>query len=230
MSEHDLLLRAFAAQPHSNSIRLALADWYAERGDTLREHQCRTGPVPLSSFDLDMSGGARGEGLRYGEASGNGEGRGDGYNFYDGGGKGSGEGHGLDDGCGWCDLRGDGGADGFCDDPWYGSASGEGKGAGGYEGHMTLGGRIMPEVGKNQLIVLPHGWVICGFVEEQTGPFSFRVRDAHVICVTNGASWDELADGRRRDAPSYRRWGTVTIGPQFVMSREWVGELPVVAS
>jgi uncharacterized protein (TIGR02996 family) len=232
VNDRDLLLSAFAEQPQSDSIRLALADWYAEHGDELREQQCRTGPVPLSSFHLDMSGGSRGAGFRYGDAAGNGEGAGDEYNFYSGGGKGGGDGYALhfDDGGPYADRRGDGGANGFCDDPWYGSASGDGKGVGDYDWHMSLEGRVMPEVGKNQLIVLPHGWVICGFVEEQTGPFSFRVRDAHVICLTNGVPWDALADGRERDAPSYRRWGTVTIGPQFVMSREWVGELPLVTS
>ena len=88
----------------------------------------------------------------------------------------------------------------------------------------------MPEVGSNQLIVLPHGWVICGYVAEQTGPYTFRVRDAVVICRTGGVPWDELADGGRRDAATYRKWGDVTIGPQFVLSRPWVGDLPQVAS
>lgn len=87
----------------------------------------------------------------------------------------------------------------------------------------------MPDVGGNWLIVLPHGWVICGFVEEQTGPFQFRVRDAVVICRTGGVPWDELADGGRRELATYRTWGTVNIGPQFVMAREWKGELPIAA-
>ena len=34
------------------------------------------------------------------------------------------------------------------------------------------------------------------------------------------------ADGNGRDGASFRRWGEVRIGPQFVMSRRWVGELP----
>jgi hypothetical protein len=77
--------------------------------------------------------------------------------------------------------------------------------------------------------VLPHGWVICGFVAEQTGPYQFRVENARVVCRTGGVPWDELADGKRRDAATYRAWGTVTLGPQFVMSREWKGKLPEVA-
>ena len=87
----------------------------------------------------------------------------------------------------------------------------------------------MPEIGVNQLIVLPHGWVICGFVESQIGPYQFRVTNAVVICRTGGVPWDELADGKRRDSATYRKWGDVTIGPQFVMSRAWKGDLPAVA-
>ena len=97
----------------------------------------------------------------------------------------------------------------------------------GYGLFPTLkGGGTMPEVGKNQLIVLAHGWVICGFVEEQPGPFQFRVTNAVVICRTGGVPWDELADGKRRGEATYRKWGSVLIGPQFVLSREWKGELP----
>ena len=85
----------------------------------------------------------------------------------------------------------------------------------------------MPEVGSNQLIVLPHGWGIVGFVAAQTGPWSFRVESASVICRTGNVPWDELADGKRRSSATFRKWGNVNIGPQFVMSREWKGKLPV---
>jgi hypothetical protein len=78
------------------------------------------------------------------------------------------------------------------------------------------------------MIMLPHGWVIAATVLEQTGPFQFRC-DAVVICRTGGVPWDELADGKRREAATYRKWGVVNLGPQFVMSRPWVGELPEVA-
>lgn len=88
----------------------------------------------------------------------------------------------------------------------------------------------MPEVGLNQLLVLPHGWVVCAYVAEQTGPYSFRLERASVICRTNGVPWDELADGLRRDEATYRQWGEMRVGPQFVMSRKWVGELPGAGS
>lgn len=85
----------------------------------------------------------------------------------------------------------------------------------------------MPEVGKRQLIVLPHGWVFAGDVAEQTGPYQFRVENAVNICRTGGVPWDQLADGTGdRSRGTYRAWGEITVGPQFVVSRTWVGDLP----
>lgn len=85
----------------------------------------------------------------------------------------------------------------------------------------------MPRIGLNQLIVLSDGWVICGYVARMGDlPFQFIVEDAHVIINTGGTPWDELADGKGRKAATFRKWGTVTIGPNPVMSREWKGELP----
>ena len=85
----------------------------------------------------------------------------------------------------------------------------------------------MPVVGKNMLIVLPFGWVICGHVAKQIEPRQFLVTDASVICRTGDVPWDELASGRGdRTKPTYRKWGDVYIGPEFVISTEWVGDLP----
>jgi hypothetical protein len=138
---------------------------------------------------------------------------------------GDGYGHGGGDG------DGHGGGDGHGDgDGELGGRDGDGYGGGhggGYGKPIFLSeAGAMPEVGLNQLIVLPHAWVICGFVEEQTGPYSFRVVRASVICRTGGTPWDKLADGDGRGGATFRPWGTVTIGPQFVMAREWKGELP----
>ena len=85
----------------------------------------------------------------------------------------------------------------------------------------------MPVVGMNMLIVLPFGWVICGHVEEERRPGCFLVIDASVICRTGGIPWDELASGKGdRSKAAYRRWGDVFVGPEFVLSKEWRGDLP----
>ena len=84
----------------------------------------------------------------------------------------------------------------------------------------------MPTVGRNELIVAGYGWVLCGYVAEQTGPFSFRLENASVICRTGGVPWDELADGGRREEATFRKWGETTVGPSFGPCREWKGELP----
>jgi uncharacterized protein (TIGR02996 family) len=199
----DALLAAVAGRPMDATPRLILADCYADRGDPVREAQCRQGPPPP------------GLGAPAGSGSGSGYGDGDGYGSGDGDGDGDGSGSGYGSG------SGDGSGDG------YGSGSGDGYGDGYGDGKpIGEGGRVMPEVGKNQLIVLPHGWVICGYVAEQTGPYSFRVERAHVVCRTGGTPWDELAGGKGRAGATFRPWGTVTCGPQFVLSREWKGNLP----
>jgi uncharacterized protein (TIGR02996 family) len=195
-------LEAINAQPWDDTARLAAADWCAEHKLTIAEQQLRLGPPPLGLAFL--SG--------YGSGYGSGDGSGDGYGYGYGDGYGSGDGYGDGSGYGY----------------GYGYGSGDGYGDGDGDGLLTLGGRVVPEVEKNQLIVLPHGWVICGYVAAQTGPYSFRVQNAVVICRTGGVPWDELADGKRRDSATYRKWGDITIGPQFVMSREWKGKLPEV--
>lgn len=84
----------------------------------------------------------------------------------------------------------------------------------------------MPPVGINALIVLPHGWVICGYVAEDTGDYRLRIERAAVICNTGGHAWDEVADGVNREGVVYRYWGEVFIGPAYVISRRWKGDLP----
>ena len=84
----------------------------------------------------------------------------------------------------------------------------------------------MPVVGKNQLIVCGYGWVMCGYVAEQTGPFSFRVEKASNIVRTNGTAWPDLAEGQGRDDADYKWWGECTVGPTYGPCREWKGELP----
>lgn len=87
----------------------------------------------------------------------------------------------------------------------------------------------MPIVGKDMLIVLPYGWVICGHVAERIGEFQFRIEQCSVIVRTGGTPWDELADGKGRKDATFRHWGEVWVGPNFGPSREWRGELPCPA-
>jgi hypothetical protein len=84
----------------------------------------------------------------------------------------------------------------------------------------------MPVVGLNMLIILPHGWVIVGFVAEQTAPFQFKIENTSVIAETNGTEWAALADGAGRGSARFLKYGTVHIGPQYVFSKEWSGNLP----
>jgi uncharacterized protein (TIGR02996 family) len=213
------LLAALRSEPRDDTTRLALADWYAENRDDdpsgWLEQQCRSGSPPISLVFF-------GYGYGYGD--------GDGYGYGDGDGSGSGSGSGYGDGygSGSGDGSGSGSGSGYGDGYGYGYGDGDGYGYG--DGQFTLGERVMPEVGGNWLMILPHGWVLCGRVAEQTGPYQFRVEDAVVVCRTGGVPWDELADGKRREAATYRKWNTVNIGPQFVISRPWVGDLPQVKS
>tara|TARA_Y100000034_G_C6538041_1_gene232020 strand:- start:93 stop:332 length:240 start_codon:yes stop_codon:yes gene_type:complete len=78
----------------------------------------------------------------------------------------------------------------------------------------------------NQLIVLSDGWVICGYVAKELRDYHYLVENASVICRTGGTPWDDLCRGKGRDGATFRKWDAVTIGPMFVLSREWEGSLP----
>lgn len=84
----------------------------------------------------------------------------------------------------------------------------------------------MPELDKNQLIVLSDGWVICAYITAGALPYQFVANNASVICSTGGTPWDELADGLGRERAVFRVWGRCTFGPFTVLCREWKGELP----
>jgi len=225
VNERAAILACVAEHPLDSTPRAIAADWFEDRGEPMHAAQlraCVVSLIPVTYFRFlargSGDGSGYGSGYGYGYGSGDGSGYGSGYGYGYGSGYGSGDGSGDGDGYGYGYGYGDGSGDG----DGYGYGYGYGDGV-----YPTLKkGKAMPEVGKNQLIVLAHGWVICGFVEDQPGPFQFRVTNASVICRTNGVPWDELADGKRRKDATYRAWGTVTIGPQFVMSREWKGDLP----
>jgi len=217
VNERAAILACVAEHPLDSTPRAIAADWFEDRGEPMHAAQlraCVVSLIPVTYFRFL----ARGDGYGYGDGHGSGYGSGYGYGY--GYGDGHGDGHGSGSGYGYGYGYGYGSGSGY----GYGDGDGHGDGDGVYP--TLKKGKAMPEVGKNQLIVLAHGWVICGFVEDQPGPFQFRVTNASVICRTNGVPWDELADGKRRKDATYRAWGTVTIGPQFVMSREWKGELP----
>ncbi len=219
MTDLEAMFAAVARDPWSDVARGAAADWCDEHdgygyGCGWAAAQLRAGVPPLGlSF---LSGSGDGDGYGYGDGDGYGSGYGSGYGYGDGYGYGSGSGSGS--GSGYGDGDGYGSGDGY----GYGSGDGYGYGSGG----LLFEGRIMPEVGGNWLVVLPHGWVICGRVEAQTGPYTFRLADASVVCRTGGTPWDRLADGEGRAGATFRPWGVVNIGPQYVLSRPWAGDLP----
>lgn len=84
----------------------------------------------------------------------------------------------------------------------------------------------MPVVGKRMLIFCGLSFCFVGDVVEQTGPYSFRLKDASMLCRTGAGSWDELADGKKRDGATFRYQGEIHVGPFFSWAREWAGELP----
>ena len=86
----------------------------------------------------------------------------------------------------------------------------------------------MPIVGHRMLIFCGLSFAFVGDVKEQTGPYTFVLENASMICRTGGVSWDTLADGKEvvRHKATFRYQGTISVGPFFSWSRDWVGELP----
>lgn len=87
----------------------------------------------------------------------------------------------------------------------------------------------MPEIGLNQMIILGNGWVVVGYVAEQLGPFHYRVTNAvNLVTRSSNSTWGEIAAGTKgRDNSTFRRLGdSITVGPLFVMSVPWVGDIP----
>jgi hypothetical protein len=83
----------------------------------------------------------------------------------------------------------------------------------------------MLEIGSQVLVILPHGFVICGVVGEQKGVAAWQMHNVSLICRTNGVPWDELADGQHQEKPTYRKWGDVIVHNP-IMVRVWKGQLP----
>jgi hypothetical protein len=91
------------------------------------------------------------------------------------------------------------------------------------------GDQSMPEVGKNQLLVLGHGWVVVGYVAEQLGPFHYRLQNAvNLVRRDQDSTWGEVAANKkgRNESVFHKLGDTITVGPLFVMSIPWVGDIP----
>lgn len=90
----------------------------------------------------------------------------------------------------------------------------------------------MPTVGRRQLIFIPSGWYSWRFaadVAEQTGPYTFLLKDAWYIVSAGprGArAWPELAKGVGRSQAEFQYYGDITVGPVFGPTLEWEGDLP----
>lgn len=84
----------------------------------------------------------------------------------------------------------------------------------------------MLEIGKPFLILCGRAFAFVGVPVEQTGPYTWRLREASMLCRTGGVPWDELADGKRRELATFRFHGEVTVGPFFSFTRPWHGPLP----
>ena len=135
----------------------------------------------------------------YGHGDGNGDGNGDGYGCGDGYGNGGGLGYGYGNG------------DGF----------GYGDGYGYNYQNLKLN---MPKLHTNQLIFLPFNFTFCGYIQEHIQPYQFKIINASII-LSHHSSWHEVANNINRNIQT-SKFGTITIGPQFFHSIDWIGDLP----
>ena len=82
----------------------------------------------------------------------------------------------------------------------------------------------MPKLHTNQLIFLTFGFVICGFIQEHIQPYQFKITNASLI-LFHYSSWHDVANNTNRNIQT-RKYNTITIGPQFFHSIDWIGNLP----
>ena len=82
----------------------------------------------------------------------------------------------------------------------------------------------MPKLHTNQLIFLTHNFVFCGFVQEHLEPYQFKLTNASLI-LSHDSSWHKVANNTDRKIQT-RKYDTITIGPQFFHSIDWIGDLP----
>ena len=107
----------------------------------------------------------------------------------------------------------------------YGIGSGYGLGYGNGYGLKYQNPKInMPKLHTNQLVFLPFGFVCCGFIQEHIQPYQFKITNASLI-LSHSSSWHDVANNTNRNIQT-RKFGTITIGPQFFHSMDWEGGLP----
>ena len=184
--------------PNEEVTRLVFADWCLENESNL-ENKLRTNLPPIDNLHINPS-----YGYQYGPGYGNGYGSGFGLGY----GSGSGYGNG-------CNGSGDGSV--------YGLGYGNGLGSG--TGYNCQNPKLnMPKLHTNQLIFLSHNFIFCGFIQEHIQTYQFKITNASLI-LSHESSWHEVTNNTNRNI-QIRKFGTITIGPQFFHSIDWIGDLP----
>ena len=85
----------------------------------------------------------------------------------------------------------------------------------------------MPKLYTNQMVFLPFGFVFCGYVVDQVEPYMFKLVNASLIFKNFDTSWSDLANNKiLREVVIFKKFGKITIGPQFCTSMDWKGDLP----
>ena len=183
--------------PNEEVTRLVFADWCLENESNLENKLRKHIPIIDGLNIHPYHGSGSGFGLGYGNGYGYGD---NGYGTGAGSGYGTGQGNGHG----------------------YGYGSGVGHGGSGYNYQNPK--LNMPKLHTNQLILLPFGFVFCGFVHEHIQPYQFKITNASLI-LFHHSSWHDVANNTNRNI-QIRKFNTITIGPQFFHSIDWEGKLP----
>ena len=210
MSDREAFLQTIFRHPHDPAPRLVFADWLEEQGKVWEAEwyrkDCACGFVKTGYF-LNFLSNLTGDGVGYN--TGDSHGYGGGYSEH-----GDGDHHNHHD-------LGQAGGDGYGHTDGYLSPEDPQR----FEFTLAFEANVMLELGSHVLVILPHGFVVCGIVGEQKGVAAWMMHNVSMICRTNGVPWDALADGLDQDKPDYRRWGDVIVHNP-IMVREWKGLLP----
>jgi len=145
--------------------RLVAADWYAERGDQIREAWLREeGQLPPAITPVGGDGRGCGGGYGSGSGDGSGDGGGSGYGSGDGSGDGYGDGSGDGYGDGYGGGYGDGSGDG------YGAVAGSGYGSGkASTTSIRWEETTMPDIGQYVIVRSRDQGCVCGEYQGHVG-------------------------------------------------------------